>query len=226
MIPELIGAGVQAGLGVYGAVAGSMAAKRSEEERLAAREEIAGTKYADYNQAYYDELQRRANVGLPQEQMLAMQQQADRAAGIGLAATEDRRGGLMGIGQAVGGLSNAYTQIGLADVAARQQNAQAVLGEMAARGRQTYGEQQQLNQYDLAIAQQRRAEGIAQQQAGLQNIAGAAGSIGTFLGGGKLEDIWDVTPMQTMQYQLPITQQAGGLADAYRPITPAPLYNQ
>jgi len=183
MAAGLAGGAVQAGLGIYGAIKGAQVAKQAEQDRLAAREEIANTKYADYNQMYYDELQRRANVGLPQEQLMAMQQGADRAAGVGLATSEDRRGGLVGIGRAASGLANAYSQIGLADVAARQQNAQMVLGEMANRGQQTYGEVQQLNQYDLAIAQQRRIEGIQQQQAGLQSITSGVANAGTFLGG-------------------------------------------
>jgi len=148
---------------------------------------------------YYDELQRRANVGLPQEQMMAMQQGADRAAGVGLSVSDDRRGGLVGIGRAASGLANAYSQIGLADVAARQQNAQMVLGEMANRGQQTYGEVQQLNQYDLATAQQRRIEGIQQQQAGLQSIVGGVANAGAFLGGTQaaVNPFGASTPTQT-----------------------------
>ena len=199
MAAGLAGGAVQAGLGIYGAIKGAQVAKQAEQDRLAAREEIANTKYADYNQMYYDELQRRASVGLPQEQMMAMQQGADRAAGVGLSVSDDRRGGLVGIGRAASGLANAYSQIGLADVAARQQNAQMVLGEMSNRGQQTYGEVQQLNQYDLATAQQRRIEGIQQQQAGLQSIVGGVANAGTFLGGTQAA----VNPFGTNSASLP-----------------------
>lgn len=199
----------QTGFGIYGAIKGSQVAKQAEQDRLEARQDIADTKYTDYNQAYYEELQRRANVGLPQEQMNAMSQNVDRAAGVGLAVSDDRRGGLIGIGRASSGLANAYTQIGLADVAQRQQNAQMVLGEMANRGQQTYGEVQQLNQYDLATAQQRRQEGISQQQAGFQNIMGGVSAAGTFLGGQQAPiDPYGGSMPQAPQYAMPQAPQS------------------
>lgn len=184
----LAGPALQAGFGIYNAAQGASTAKRAERDRLAAREAMEDTRYADYNQAYYDELQRRASVGLPQEQLNAMQQGADRAAGVALATSEDRRGGLMGIGRAQTSLSDAYRNIGLADVAQREQNAQAVLAEMSDRGLNSYTEQQGLNAYDLNLAEQRRQEGLSQRQAGFQGILGGvsqAGAMGAqMLGGG------------------------------------------
>jgi len=106
-----------------------------------------------------------------------MEQQAQRAAGVGLAATEDRRAGIMGIGRAQAGLAQSYTSIGMADVAARERNAQRVLGEMGQRGMQTYQEQMQLGQLNLSLAEQGRQEGLGMQQAGLQGIMTTAGQL-------------------------------------------------
>lgn len=183
MIP-LAMAAIQTGIGLSQVAGGATKQKRSERAREAAIAELERTGYADYNQAYYEELQRRAQVGLPEEQRQYMEQQAERAASVGLAATEDRRAGLMGIGRAQAGLAQSYTNIGLADVAARERAAQAVLGEMAQRGAQTYREQMQLGQLDLTIAEQARQEGLSQQQAGLQSTMTGLGQIGALYGGG------------------------------------------
>lgn len=162
---------VKAGMGLYKAHKGKKEAQSAEREAEAARQQMEATKYADYNQAYYDELQRRANVGLPEEQKLAMEQGANRAAGVGLAVSEDRRGGLMGVGRAASSLANSYRTIGLADVAQREQNAQQVLAEMSNRGLSTYNEQQNLVGMDLANARALRQEGIQKQQAGMQEFS-------------------------------------------------------
>ena len=168
-----------AAIGGAQAIGGTVKANKAKKEREQARDALADTKYADYNQAYYEELQRREQVGLPEEQRQYMEQQAERAAGVGLAATEDRRGGLMGIGRSQAGLSNAYRDIGMADVAARQQNAQQMLGEMGYRGAQTYQEQMQLNQLDYSTAEQQRQEGLSMQQAGIQTLATTGGQAAT-----------------------------------------------
>lgn len=183
MIP-LAMAAIQTGIGLSQVSGGATKQKRAERAREVAIGELERTRYADYNQAYYEELQRRAQVGLPEEQRQYMEQQAERAAGVGLAATEDRRAGLMGIGRAQAGLAQSYTNIGLADVAARERAAQAVLGEMAQRGAQTYREQMQLGQLDLTLAEQARQEGLSQQQAGLQSTMRGLGRIGALYGGG------------------------------------------
>ena len=168
-----------AAIGGAQAIGGTVKANKAKKEREQARDALADTKYADYNQAYYEELNRRAQVGLPEEQRQYMEQGAERAAGVGLAATEDRRGGLIGIGRSQAGLSNAYRDIGMADVAARQQNAQQMLGEMGYRGAQTYQEQMQLNQLDYGTAEQQRQEGLSMQQAGIQTLATTGGQAAT-----------------------------------------------
>jgi len=183
MIP-LAMAAIQTGIGLSQVAGGATKQKRAERAREVAIGELEDTRYADYNQAYYEELQRRAQVGLPEEQRQYMEQQAERAAGVGLAATEDRRAGLMGIGRAQAGLAQSYTNIGLADVAARERAAQAVLTEMGQRGAQTYQEQMQLGQLDLSLAEQARQEGLSQQQAGLQSTITGLGQIATAAGGG------------------------------------------
>ena len=179
------------GIAAGQAIGGAIQKRKAQKEKEAAVRELEDTRYADYNQAYYEELQRRAQVGLPEEQRQYMEQQAERAAGVGLAASEDRRAGLMGIGRAQAGLAQSYTTIGLADVAAREQAAQAALGEMAQRGAQTYQEQMQLAQLDLATAEQSRQEGLGMQQAGLQGLMSTAGQAATFYGKKNLlEDLY------------------------------------
>lgn len=191
MDPFTIALLAQGGIAAGQAIAGAVQKSRAQREREAAREALGETRYADYNQAYYEELQRRAQVGLPEAQRQYMEQQAERAAGVGLAASEDRRAGLMGIGRAQAGLAQSYTTIGLADVAAREQAAQAALGEMAQRGAQTYQEQMQLAQLDLATAEQKRQEALSMQQAGLQGLMSTAGQAGTFYGNKNLlEDLY------------------------------------
>lgn len=181
----------QGGIAAGQAIAGTVQKRKAQKEREAAREALGETRYADYNQAYYEELQRRAQVGLPEEQRQYMEQQAERAAGVGLAASEDRRAGLMSIGRAQAGLAQSYTTIGLADVASREQAAQAALGEMAQRGAQTYQEQMQLSQLDLATAEQRRQEALSMQQAGLQGLMSTAGQAAVgFSGGRTLQDLY------------------------------------
>jgi len=175
--PSPVGMAIQGGIGLGQFIAGSRKIKKATGERDDAIGEIEDTRYADYNQAYYNELQRRESVGLPEAQRQYMEQQAQRAAGVGLAATEDRRAGIMGIGRAQAGLAQSYTNIGMADVAAREQNAQRVLGEMGQRGMQTYQEQMQLGQLNLSLAEQARQEGLGMQQAGLQGIMTTAGQL-------------------------------------------------
>ena len=174
---------MQMGVGLADMAEGNAQQKRAERDRIRERGEMEDTRYADYNQAYYDELKRREQVGLPEEQRLKMAQGADRAASVGLAATEDRRGGLIGIGRSQAGLSNAYRDIGMADVAARQQNAQQMLGEMGYRGAQTYQEQMQLNQLDYATAEQLRQEGLSREQAGRQMAFDGGSNMATSMGG-------------------------------------------
>jgi hypothetical protein len=175
--PSPVGMAIQGGIGLGQFIAGSRKIKKATGERDDAIGELEDTRYADYNQAYYNELQRRESVGLPEAQRQYMEQQAQRAAGVGLAATEDRRARLMGIGRAQAGLAQSYTNIGMADVAAREQNAQRVLGEMGQRGMQTYQEQMQLGQLNLSLAEQGRQEGLGMQQAGLQSIMTTAGQL-------------------------------------------------
>jgi hypothetical protein len=191
MDPFTIALLAQGGIAAGQAIAGTAQKKRAQREREAARGALGETRYADYNQAYYEELQRRAQVGLPEEQRQYMEQQAERAAGVGLAASEDRRAGLMGIGRAQAGLAQSYTTIGLADVASREQAAQAALGEMGQRGAQTYQEQMQLAQLDLATAEQKRQEALSMQQAGLQGLMSTGGQAAVgFSGGGTLQDLY------------------------------------
>jgi len=182
-VAALAAPALHAGFGIYNAIQGNNARKEGEAAKLDARESIANTKYADFNQAYYDELQRRQGVGLQQEQLTSMQQGADRAVGAGLAVSEDRRGGLMGVGRAASSLADAYMNIGLADVAQREQNAQAVLAEMSNRGTSNYNEAQNLNMYDLSEAEKMRMEGLSQQQAGFQNILGGVSAAAPIIGG-------------------------------------------
>lgn len=174
---------IQTGFGLGQATAGYLKSREAEFKKADVRQQMEDTRYADYNQAYYEELNRRAQVGLPEEQRQYMEQQAERAAGVGLAATGDRRGGLMGIGRSQAGLSSAYRDIGMADVAARQQSAQQMLGEMGYRGAQTYQEGMQLNQLDYAAAEQLRQEGLGEQQAGLQTAFDGGSNIATSMGG-------------------------------------------
>jgi len=192
MIP-LAMAAIQTGIGLSQVAAGANKQSRALRDREVAIGDLEDTRYADYNQAYYNELQRRESVGLPEAQRQYMEQQAERAAGVGLAATEDRRAGIMGIGRAQAGLAQSYTNIGMADVAAREQNAQRVLGEMGQRGMQTYQEQMQLGQLDLSLAEQGRQEGLGMQQAGMQGLMTTAGQAATFYGNQSLqEDLYDL----------------------------------
>mgnify|MGYP001104491814 CR=1 FL=1 len=191
MEPMTIALLASGGIAAGQAIGGAIQKSRAQREREAAREALGETRYADYNQAYYEELQRRAQVGLPEEQRQYMEQQAERAAGVGLAASEDRRAGLMGIGRAQAGLAQSYTTIGLADVAAREQAAQAAIGEMGQRGAQTYQEQMQLGQLDLATAEQKRQEALSMQQAGLQGLMSTGGQAAVgFSGGRTLQDLY------------------------------------
>lgn len=179
----------KAGMGLYQQHKGKKDKQAAEKEALQVREDMGNTKYADYNQAYYEELKRRSDVGMPDEQRLAMEQGADRAAGVGLSVSDDRRGGMMGVGRAAASLSDSYRNIGLADVAEQNANAQQMLGEMSNRGQSTYNEQQNLLGMDLANARSLRQEGIQRQQAGRQefnnsidqglNVAMAAGQMMT-----------------------------------------------
>ena len=77
----------------------------------------------------------------------------------------------MGVGRAATGLSDMYRNIGLADVAERNRNAEIMLGEMSNRGTSSYNEQQNLIGMDLANARSLRQEGIQRQRAGRQEIS-------------------------------------------------------
>lgn len=174
---------IQTGFGLGQATAGYLKSREAEFKKADVRQQMEDTRYADYNQAYYEELNRRAQVGLPEEQRQYMEQGAQRAAGVGLAATEDRRGGLIGIGRSQAGLSNAYRNITMADLAVREQNAQQMLGEMGYRGAQTYQEKMQLTQLDYAAAEQMRQEGLGEQQSGLQTAFDGGSNMATSMGG-------------------------------------------
>lgn len=174
---------MQMGVGLADMAEGNAQQKRAERDRIRERGEMEDTRYADYNQAYYDELKRREQVGLPEEQKLEMERRADRAAGVGLAATEDRRGGLFNIGRSQAGLSDAYRNIGLAEIDFRNKNAQQMLGEMRYRGAQTYQEGMQLNQLDYATAEQMRQEGLSREQAGRQMAFDGGSNMATSMGG-------------------------------------------
>jgi len=178
----------QVGKGIYNQIQGGKEKRQAIEDKAQAREDIAGTHYADYTQNYYNELQRQSQLGLPEAQRQYMEQQADRAASIGLGASDDRRGGLAGIGYSQANLANQYRQIGMADVAARQQNMQQQMAEMQRRGQATYGETMDLYKYDLAEAEKARQEAISKQQAAQQDIysglSTAAVGVAGGLGGG------------------------------------------
>ena len=174
---------IQTGFGLGQATAGYLKSREAEFKKADVRQQMEDTRYADYNQAYYEELNRRAQVGLSEAQKQEMGQGAQRAAGVGLAATEDRRVGLFNIGRTQAGLSSAYRNITMADVAAREQNAQQLLGEMGYRGAQTYQEQMQLTQLDYAAAEQMRQEGLGEQQSGLQTAFDGGSNMATSMGG-------------------------------------------
>ena len=199
---NLISGAIQTGIGLSQVAGGANKQSRANRDIDTAIGEIEDTRYADYNQAYYNELQRRESVGLPEAQRQYMEQQAQRAAGVGLAATEDRRAGLMGIGRAQAGLAQSYTSIGMADVAAREQNAQRVLGEMGQRGMQTYQEQMQLGQLALSRGEQARQEGLSMQQAGLQSTMTGLGTM-VGLPQGKQTQNGQGTPNQFSNYTPP-----------------------
>lgn len=174
----------QVGKGIYNQIQGGKEKRQAIEDKAQAREDIAGTHYADYTQNYYNELQRQSQLGLPEAQRQYMEQQADRAASIGLGASDDRRGGLAGIGYSQANLANQYRQIGMADVAARQQNMQQQMAEMQRRGQATYGETMDLYKYDLAEAEKARQEAISKQQAAQQDIYSGLGTAAVGVAGG------------------------------------------
>jgi hypothetical protein len=147
MIP-LAMAAIQTGIGLSQVAAGANKQSRALRDREVAIGDLEDTRYADYNQAYYNELQRRESVGLPEAQRQYMEQQAERAAGVGLAATEDRRAGIMGIGyqeqmqlgQLDLSLSEQARQEGLSQQQAGLQSTMTGLGQigtMASGGGQT-----------------------------------------------------------------------------------------
>ena len=195
----LAAAAIQTGIGVGQAVGGTINKQKAEREREAAISALEGIDYADFNQAYYEELNRRASLGLPEEQRIYAETMAERAAGAGLAVGEDRRAGLVGIGRSQASLSDAYSNIAMADIAMREQNAQAMLAEMSKRGEATYGEEMQMGQLDLALAEQARQEGLSMQQAGIQGAMTGLGVIATMKSGGRgLENLYgDVTTPPT-----------------------------
>jgi hypothetical protein len=170
-MPLLIGTG----LAVAGGVKLYNQYKDAQAEEKKAIQDLKNTDYADYNQAYFEELQKRATMGLPEEQKRYAEIQADRAAGVGLQATEDQRGGLMGIRQTQMGLSDAYRSIALNDAQARVTNQNAYLGELSNRGQMGYQEAQAAGNVDLALAGRKRQETIALANSALQTGANLAG---------------------------------------------------
>ena len=60
---------IQTGFGLGQATAGYLKSHEAEFKKADVRQQMEDTRYADYNQAYYEELNRRAQVGLPEEQV-------------------------------------------------------------------------------------------------------------------------------------------------------------
>jgi hypothetical protein len=169
------------GLGVLGAYAQSgLNEKRALEEQQKAIEDLKSIDYIDYNREYYNQLVQRANLGLYEPQRQYMEDQADRAAQIGLQQTEDRGAGLIGIGRAQTSLADAYRNIAMQDIQAREANKQMQLAELANRGMQTYQEEAGAANIDLSLARQNRQEEIQKRQAMTQNLI-QVGSIGADL---------------------------------------------
>jgi hypothetical protein len=146
-----------------------------------ALDEMESTDYNDYTQQYFNELQMRARQGLPTESMDYAETGVDRAFGAAQNNMEDRRAGLIGLGQSSMGLADAYRQLAAQDAEMRVQNQQQMLGEMSNRATNTYNEDMGMANVRLALARGQRQEGLAGTGAGMQtsvNQAGAAMGLG------------------------------------------------
>lgn len=160
-----------------------------EQEQQKAIEDLKSIDYIDYNREYYNQLVQRANLGLYEPQRQYMEDQADRAAQVGLQTMDNRRSGLIGLGSAQTSLADAYRNIALQDIQARETNKQAQLQELANRGMQTYQEDAGAANIDLSLARQQRQEAAARNQQALQagiDLAGIGANLATTAGTGGL----------------------------------------
>jgi len=165
---------IQGGTGLVNSVVGGIKTGR-------ALNEMESTDYNDYTQQYFNELQMRARQGLPTESMDYAETGVDRAFGAAQTNMEDRRAGLIGLGQSSMGLADAYRQLAAQDAEMRVQNQQQMLGEMSNRATNTYNEDMGMANTRLALARGQRQEGLAGVNAGMQtsvNQAGAAMGLG------------------------------------------------
>ena len=165
---------IQGGTGLVNSVVGGIKTGR-------ALNEMESTDYNDYTQQYFNELQMRARQGLPTESMDYAETGVDRAFGAAASNMEDRRAGLIGLGQSSMGLADAYRQLAAQDAEMRVQNQQQMLGEMSNRATNTYNEDMGMANVRLALARGQRQEGLAGTGAGMQtsvNQAGAAMGLG------------------------------------------------
>lgn len=159
-----------------------VAGKEAQKEAEKAIEDLKSIDYIDYNKEYYNQLMQRANLGLYEPQRQYMEDQADRAAQVGLQTMDNRRSGLIGLGSAQTSLADAYRNIALQDIQARETNKQAQLQELANRGMQTYQEDAGAANIDLSLARMNRQEAAAANQALSQNVVDLFG-IGANLAG-------------------------------------------
>jgi hypothetical protein len=165
---------IQGGTGLVNSVVGGINTGK-------ALREMEGIDYNDYTQQYFNELQMRARQGLPTESMDYAETGVDRAFGAAASNMEDRRAGLIGLGQSSMGLADAYRQLAAQDAEMRVQNQQQMLGEMSNRATTTYNEDMGMANVRLALARGQRQEGLAGINAGMQtsvNQAGAAMGLG------------------------------------------------
>jgi hypothetical protein len=165
---------IQGGAGLVNSVVGGIKTGQ-------ALNEMESTDYNDYTQQYFNELQMRARQGLPTESMDYAETGVDRAFGAAQTNMEDRRAGLIGLGQSSMGLADAYRQLAAQDAEMRVQNQQQMLGEMSNRATTTYNEDMGMANVRLALARGQRQEGLAGTGAGMQtsvNQAGAAMGLG------------------------------------------------
>jgi hypothetical protein len=165
---------IQGGTGLVNSVVGGIKTGQ-------ALNEMESTDYNDYTQQYFNELQMRARQGLPTESMDYAETGVDRAFGAAQTNMEDRRAGLIGLGQSSMGLADAYRQLAAQDAEMRVQNQQQMLGEMSNRATTTYNEDMGMANTRLALARGQRQEGLAGVNAGMQtsvNQAGAAMGLG------------------------------------------------
>jgi hypothetical protein len=172
-----VAAGLKAAYGVGQAIAGHIKDKRAQGDVDQARGDLETTRYGDLNRAYYDRLTERSRFGLDSEERRYLEDQAERASGIGLRAAEDRRAGLMGIGRSTRRLSDAYRQIGIQDINEKTRKEEAQLAELNNRGNMAYNERMGLANLDMALARGDRQEANRLTQAGAQNIASGLTSV-------------------------------------------------